>query len=69
MPEPAHKRQLTLTVYATPLMTPTTALQKVAYSIMWLNEGVDIDIYIYIHICIYIYIYEFTRFKSLLSWS
>jgi len=26
MPEPAHKRQLTLTVYATPLMTPTTAL-------------------------------------------
>jgi len=26
MPEPAHKRQLTSTVYATPLMTPTTAL-------------------------------------------
>jgi len=26
MPEPDHKRQLTLTVYTTPLMTPTTAL-------------------------------------------
>ena len=26
MPEPAHKRQLTSTVYATPLMTPTTDL-------------------------------------------
>ena len=26
MPEPAHKRQLTFMVYATPLMTPTTAL-------------------------------------------
>jgi len=26
MPEPAHKRQLTSTVYATPLMTPTAAL-------------------------------------------
>jgi len=26
MPEPAHTRQLTSTVYATPLMTPTTAL-------------------------------------------
>jgi len=26
MPEPAHKRQLTSTFYATPLKTPTTAL-------------------------------------------
>ena len=26
MPEPAHKRQLISTVYAAPLMTPTTAL-------------------------------------------
>ena len=26
MPEPAHKRQLTSTVYAIPLMTPTMAL-------------------------------------------
>jgi len=26
MPEPAHKRQLTSTVYSTPLMTPTTDL-------------------------------------------
>jgi len=25
MPEPAHKRQLTLMVYTTPVMTPTTA--------------------------------------------
>ena len=26
MADPAHERQLTSTVYATPLMTPTTAL-------------------------------------------
>jgi len=45
MPEPAHKRQLTSTVYATPLMTPTTALgMSMRLSMFELRETGDWDI-------------------------
>ena len=45
MPEPAHKRQLTSTVYATPLMTPTTDLGlSIRLSIFELRETGDWDI-------------------------
>jgi len=47
MPEPAHKRQLTSTFYATPLMTPTTALGLfVRLSIFELRETGDWDIFL-----------------------
>ena len=47
MPEPAHKRQLTVTVYATPLMTPTTALGlSIRLSIFELRETGDWDIFL-----------------------
>jgi len=46
MPEPAHKRQLTSTVYATPLMTPTTALGlSIRLSMFELRET-DWDIFL-----------------------
>ena len=42
MPEPAHKRQLTLTVFATPLMTPTMALGlSTCFSMFELRETGD----------------------------
>jgi len=45
MPEPAHKRKLTLTVYATALMTPTTALGlSIRLSMLELRETGDWDI-------------------------
>ena len=44
MSEPAHKRQLTSTVYATPLMTPTTALGlSIRLSMFELRETGDED--------------------------
>ena len=47
MPEPAHKRQLTSTVYATPLMTSTTALGlSIRLSMFELRETGDWDIFI-----------------------
>ena len=47
MTEPAHKRQLTSTVYATPLMTPTTALGlSIRLSIFELHETGDWDIFL-----------------------
>jgi len=47
MPEPAHKRQLTLTVYATPLMTPTTALGlSIRLSMFESRETGDWDIFL-----------------------
>ena len=47
MPEPAHKRQLILTVYATPLMTPTTDLGlSIRLSMFELRETVDWDIFL-----------------------
>ena len=47
MTEPAHKRQLTSTVYATPLMTPTTALGlSIRLSIFELRETGDWDIFL-----------------------
>jgi len=47
MPEPAHKRQLTSTVYATPLMTPTTALAlSIRLSMFELRENGDWDIFL-----------------------
>ena len=47
MPEPAHKRQLTSTVYATPLMTPTTALGlSIRLSMFELRETGDWDIFL-----------------------
>jgi len=47
MPEPAHKRQLTSTVYATPLMTPTMALGlSICLSIFELRETGDWDIFL-----------------------
>jgi len=47
MPEPAHKRQLTSTVYATPLMAPTTALgPSIRLSIFELRETGDWDIFL-----------------------
>jgi len=46
MPERAHKRQLTSTVYATPLMTPTTDLGlTIRLSMLQLRETVDWDIF------------------------
>jgi len=45
MPEPAHRRQLTSTVYATPLMTPTTDLGlSIRLSMFELRETGDWDI-------------------------
>jgi len=47
MPEPAQKRQLTSTVYATPLMTPTTALSlSIRLSMFELHETGDWDIFL-----------------------
>jgi len=47
MPEPAHKRQLASTVYATPLMTPTTALGlSIRLSMFELRETGDWDIFL-----------------------
>jgi len=47
MPEPAHARQLTSTVYATPLMTPTTALGlSIRLSMFELRETGDWDIFL-----------------------
>ena len=49
MPEPAHKRQLTLisSVYAAPLMTPTTALGlSIRLSMFELRETGDWDIFL-----------------------
>jgi len=47
MPEPAHKRQLTSTIYATPLMTPTTALGlSIRLSMFELRETGDWDIFL-----------------------
>jgi len=45
MPEPAHKRQLTWTVYATPLMTSTTDLGlSIRLSMFELRETGEWDI-------------------------
>jgi len=47
MPEPAHKRQLTSTVYAVPLMTPTTDLDmSIRVSMFELRETGDWDIFL-----------------------
>ena len=47
MPEPAHKRQLISTVYATPLMTFTTALGlSIHLSMFELRETGDWDIFL-----------------------
>jgi len=47
MPEPAHKRQLILTVYATPLMTPTTDLGlSIRLSMFELRETGDWNIFL-----------------------
>jgi len=47
MPEPAHKRQLTSTVYANPLMTPTTDLGlSIRLSIFELHETGHWDIFL-----------------------
>ena len=47
MPEPAHKRQLISTVYADPLMTPTTALGlSIRLSMFELRETGDWDIFL-----------------------
>jgi len=47
MAEPAHKRQLTLTVYVTPLMTPTTDLGlSIRLSMFELSETGDCDIFL-----------------------
>jgi hypothetical protein len=49
MPDPAYKRQLILTVYATPLMTPTTALDlrlSIRLSMFELRETGDWDIFL-----------------------
>jgi len=47
MPETAHKRQLTSTIYATPLMTPTTALGlSICLSMFELRETGDWDIFL-----------------------
>jgi len=55
MPEPAHKRQLILTVYATPLMTLTTALGlSIRLSIFELRETGDWDIFLAVHQSIFI---------------
>jgi len=47
MPEPAHKRQLISTVYATALVTPTTALGlSIRLSMLELRETGDWDIFL-----------------------
>jgi len=47
MPKPAHKRQLISTVYATPLMTPTTALGLyIRLTMFELREIGDWDIFL-----------------------
>jgi len=47
MPEPAHKRQLISTLYATPLMTPSTALGlSIRLSMFELRETGDWDIFL-----------------------
>jgi len=47
MPETAHKRQLTSTIYATPLMTPTTTLGlSICLSMFELRETGDWDIFL-----------------------
>ena len=47
MSKPAHKRQLISTVYATPLMTPTTALGlSIRLSMFELSETGDWDIFL-----------------------
>jgi len=47
MPEPAHKRQLASTIYATPLMTPSTALGlSIRLSMFELLETGDWDIFL-----------------------
>ena len=47
MPEPAHKRQLTPTVYATPVMTSTTDLGlSIRLSMFDLLENGDWDIFL-----------------------
>ena len=47
MPETAHKRQLTLMVYATPLMTHTTDLGlSIRLSMFELRENGDWDIFL-----------------------
>jgi len=47
MPEPAHKRQRTPAVYATPLMIPTTALGlSIRLSMFDLRETGDWDIFL-----------------------
>jgi len=47
MPETAHKRQLTSTVYATPLMTSTTALGlPIRLSMFEVREIGDWDIFL-----------------------
>ena len=47
MPAPAHKRQLTSTVYNTPLMTPTTALGlSIRLSMFELRETGDRHIFL-----------------------
>ena len=47
MPEPAHERQLTSMVHATPLMTPTTDLGLfIRLSIFELRETGDWDIFL-----------------------
>ena len=46
MPEPAHKKQLISTVYATPLMTPTTDLGlSIRLSMFELRETGEWDIF------------------------
>jgi len=47
MPKPAHKRQLTSTVYATPLTTPTTALGlSIRLSMFELRETGDWEFFL-----------------------
>ena len=47
MPELAHKRQVISTVYATPLMTPTTELGlSIRLSMFELRETCDWDIFL-----------------------
>jgi len=47
MPEPAHKRQLTSTVHATPLMTPIMDLGlSIRLSMFELRESCDWDIFL-----------------------
>jgi len=46
MPEPAHKKNLTSTVYGTPLMTPTTDLSlSIRLSMFELRETGEWDIF------------------------